>query len=375
MKSTKWTPPRGIRLIGQPSCKKKKYAVQWVVDGKRKTKGFSTSEAQVTYAKTLANELRSRGTRVLRPHDANIREWRAFRDQIGHDVALSEVLEVWRKYGAREELTVSTALDRLTAARTAEGVAKTTLLHYTAIHKRLKEALGDRDVATITHSDISQWLAGLDMAPLSVRTHFIRARSLFNWLRVQRLLTHSPIEGMRPPKLVQEEVSVLTVAQGKLLLSDANCAVSREMMGRIALEAFAGGRFSSVAQMTADDIRFDQQGIVLQASKIKTRRRQFVDGLPANLWAWLKWSDPKSWKMNVSEYMHAKSGAFARAVVANPGNVLRHSFCSYHVAALKDVSRTAVILCHNSPKMLWSHYKGRATEVDGKAWFEIMPPA
>ena len=372
--ATKWEPPRGIRLIELPNCPVKKYAVQWRSDGKRKTKGFATAEARLEYAKTLANERTELGADVLRLDDAAVREWRTFREQIGSDVPLSSVLEVWRLHGARERLTVAQAIDRLTTARKAEGVAKTTLKHYDAIHKRLRAALGERDAASVTQADIAAWLAGLQMQPWSVRTHFIRARALFTWLRVNRLITHSPCDGMRPPKIVADEVATLTPAQGAELFGRVNCGISRELMGRLALEAFAGVRFSTVAQMTAAEIQFAERGIVLAAAKIKTRRRQFVDGLPDNLWRWLEWSDPATWRMTATEYMHAKSGAFGRACVVNPGNVLRHSFATYHVALHKDSAKTAVILCHSSPRMLWSHYKGRATEADGKAWFEIVPP-
>jgi integrase len=54
-------------------------------------------------------------------------------------------------------------------------------------------------------------------------------------------------------------------------------------------------------------------------------------------------------------------------------NVLRHSFCTYHVAMDKDAARTAVLLTHRSPAMLYRYYRGRASEADGKAYFRIEP--
>ena len=376
MKTSKWTPPRGVRLIDQPTCLERTFAVQWIVEGRRKTKGFTTAEAQVSFAKGLAGDIKAHGSSTSRLDELEISEWRAFRQAVGHDVALTEVAEVWRRYGARERITVSEAIDRLMAARRLEGVARTTLCHYDAIHGRFKAAFGDCDVAAVTGDDVTGWLEGVsdEMAPVTVRTHFIRVRSLFSWLMVKRLIAQSPLDGMKAPRLIEEEVSVLPITEAKRLFSSVNCAVSRELMGRLAVEAFAGARHSSVAHLIAEEIQFETRGIVLRASVIKQRRRQFIDGLPENLWAWLEWSNPATWTMDASQYMHAKSIAFARACVVNPGNVLRHSFCSYHVASLRDVSRTAVILCHSNPKMLWAAYKGRATEADGKAWFEIMPP-
>lgn len=54
-------------------------------------------------------------------------------------------------------------------------------------------------------------------------------------------------------------------------------------------------------------------------------------------------------------------------------NVLRHSFATYHLAACKDAAKTAVLLTHRNPSMLYQFYKGRASEAEGKAYFEIGP--
>lgn len=65
--------------------------------------------------------------------------------------------------------------------------------------------------------------------------------------------------------------------------------------------------------------------------------------------------------------------AFARAEVKNPGNILRHSFCSYHIALNRDAAATAVLLTHRSPAMLYQHYRGRATHADAEAFFALRP--
>jgi hypothetical protein len=78
--------------------------------------------------------------------------------------------------------------------------------------------------------------------------------------------------------------------------------------------------------------------------------------------------------MTPRQYLEAKTAAFVRADVPHPHNCLRHGFASYHVAAFNDPSKTSVILCHKSPKMLWDTYKGMAKQPDGLAYFKITPP-
>jgi hypothetical protein len=180
---------------------------------------------------------------------------------------------------------------------------------------------------------------------------------------------------MKPPKVPHKEVQILTVEQTAALFAvNAKNATTerRETLGRLALEAFAGLRNDTAAKIIADEIQPD--GLRIPAAKIKTAQPQFLDGLPANLHAWLKWSEPKKWNMTKRQYAKAKENAFTRAEVPHPHNCLRHGFASYHVAAYKDPSKTSVIMCHTSAKLLWDVYRGVATVADGKSCFAIMPP-
>lgn len=140
------------------------------------------------------------------------------------------------------------------------------------------------------------------------------------------------------------------------------------------MEAFAGIRFSSASVLRKEDVDFSALGIVLPAASIKTRRREYIEGLPENLWTWLRAAPEEAWTVTPRQYMAAKSDVFRLAGVDNPGNVLRHSFASYHVALHGDAARTAIILCHTAQAMLWRHYKGRATKADALRYFAITPP-
>jgi integrase len=152
--------------------------------------------------------------------------------------------------------------------------------------------------------------------------------------------------------------------------------IARETCGRLALEAFAGLRFSMASQIAPADIDRAAKGISLPAAKHKARKRDYVEGFTPNLWAWLEWSKVDEWKMTPRQYLEAKSSAFDRGDgVPHPRNVLRHSFASYDVAAHGDVGKTATRLSHASPKMLYRHYKGKATQADGVAYFQILPPS
>ena len=373
-----WQPPRGITLVHFPKRPNQPYGVQWRLDGKRKTRTFVTKEKQLAFAKDLAGEAKESGTAAFKLDEQETREWRAFRAQIGADANLDAVARCWLKHREdvqRPALTIAEAVEAYTKAKEGEGVSEAAIAHYGPIFDRLTESLGQRDVGTITPAEIADWMAAQDGSHHTRRTRFARVRALFNWLAETDRLDASPFRGMKPPRVPHKEVEILTVKQTSDLFAE-NAKVGdrerRETLGRLALEAFAGLRNDTAAQIIADEIQPD--GLRIPAAKIKTAQPQFLDGLPANLHAWLKWSQPEKWCMTKRQYAKAKEDAFTRAQVPHPHNCLRHGFASYHVAAFKDPSKTSVIMCHTSAKLLWDVYRGIATETDGKAYFEITPP-
>lgn len=372
-KYAKWTPPRGIRLIELANCPLSPFAVQWRVDGKRKTKTFPTKEARETFASTLARDVKLHGVTAYRLNEDEARAWRSFVARVG-DANLEDIANHWlASVRKTSSANVKQAFAGYLKEKEAEGISEGAQSHIKKWVGRFVDGFGDRDAAAITREDVSGWVRSLDCAPATRRGHLIKLRSFFSWLIECDKLEKNPCAGVKSPKLIDAEVGIYTLEQGCALF-EKNAGQPRELLGRMALEAFAGLRFSSAQKITAADIKFAERGIVLPAASIKTERRQFIDGLPDNLWEWLKWSQPENWTMTPRQYLEAKSLARVRADLPEIRNALRHSFCSYHIAAHKDASRTSVILCHTSPAMLWRHYRGNATEADGLAWFKILPP-
>lgn len=382
-RQTTWEPPRGIRLVLFPHRPDRPHGVQWRLEGRRKTKTFPTREQQIDFAKSLAGDVKRDGLAALRLNPDEVREWRAFRALVGPDADLDAVAACWERNKAREvaPLTVREAVVAYTAAKTAEGVDAASIAHYGPIFDRLEGAMGARYVGDVKSEDVMEFMASQKVSHHTRRTRFARVRALFNWLVETRKLPDSPFAGMKPPKVPAKMVEILTLAQSRLLFSknaanEDGTPISqerRETVGRLALEAFAGLRNDTAGQLVAAEIQAD--GLRIPAAKIKTQQDQFLDGLPANLLAWLKWSRPEEWQMTKRQYLEAKTNAFIRAGIPHPHNCLRHGFASYHVAAFKNPAATSVILCHKSAKLLWDVYRGIALQPDGLAYFEITPPA
>ena len=159
-------------------------------------------------------------------------------------------------------------------------------------------------------------------------------------------------------------------------------------------------RSSAIARIDYAEIDFKQGGILTPAEKTKKKRRQWIEDLPDNLWAWLKRTPPEAFELTHRQMLHRRAQAFKRAgllVEADniarenekrerkgktlldikpkcpPKNALRHSFVTYHVALHRNPGKTALIVSHRDQVCLYRHYLGIATRTDAEKYFEIRP--
>jgi len=59
--------------------------------------------------------------------------------------------------------------------------------------------------------------------------------------------------------------------------------------------------------------------------------------------------------------------------VERVNNGLRHSFCSYHVALHESADKTALLLGHKNPSVLFNHYRNIVDKEEGERYFSIHP--
>jgi integrase len=375
LKDNHWTPPRGIWYAERPG-RPSPYLLHWRgPDGSRKCVAYTDTATREKAAKSLATRRETRGRAVLNFNPRDWEIWEQFRTIIGDADPLA-VARFWIARGGSTKgktgVTVAQMVEKYLAARKNEGVGKESLSHTKKDLERLCEAFGTHSAEGVTADHLRAWLKALPFAPTTKRNHHKHGAAVWNWAVREEIAHANPWRNVEKPPMTTDEVSVLSFADAQKLFATAKehrpaaCA-------RLALEAFCGLRHSTAASLHKEEIDFAAKGLRIPAAKIKTQRPQYIEGLPKNLWAWLDAATDESWTLSAKDYERAKSDVFRLAGVVNPGNVLRHSFCSYHVAQYKDAARTAVILCHSSPRMLYQHYKGIATEADAKEYFAIKP--
>jgi len=379
-------PPDGMWYEASTSPLKP-FRARWrAADGKKESRGFASAKERAQFAEQWLEQRAEFGRAAAVIDTDRAALWRQFDEMTGGANPV-EVARWWVKVRGSVGGGIATAeaVKRYLALRATQPGARDTANHRRLHLTRLSAHFKERRLGQITADDIRAWLVGLTSrrlggAPLSEgsrRHHYLSANQFFSHAVREGWLERSPMIAVDAPEWgTRDDVGVLTLDQMRALFS----ANAREpVAARLALEAFGGLRASSAGRLLASHVVWHSCGVELPASLHKSERRHFVDGQPGNLWRWLGHFafTPAAWAMSERTYALEKSRAFARAQIATPPhNCLRHSFATYHLAAFKDPGRTAVLMQHRrSPEILWRHYVGKATQADGLAYFEILPPA
>lgn len=375
--------PRGILLLYREN-RPSPHMVQYRVNGERRFKAHATKEEAVQFAKNLAGNLKRDGLAAYRLDADEARAWRAFRAEIGEDADLKAVAAIWLKHGqSGVQILLCDAVTQFLAAKKIEGVSKASLAHQTPILSHFMSGIGPNvKAAFVTLSDINEYLESLEaFATATKRSYQKTIKSFFTWLKNTRKITEHPMDGLKLPKPKSSELlkkPVLSVDQCRALFTaNLTAPLGKELLGRLALEAFCGMRNSTASRITADAFDFSTKNITVKADIDKLQSYQYVDNAEANVWSWIKWSNPNTWIMTPRMYANHKARAFDRANIAHPHNVLRRSASTYHIALHGDAGKTIALLTHvgSSAATLFKHYRAAGVgKEQGTAWFSILPP-
>jgi site-specific recombinase XerD len=376
-----WMPPRGIRYFereGRPSP----YLLEWREAGKRNVQAFKSAADREAVARELVEKKGEFGREVLTFDPAEWRRWLAFRHELGDAIDPMVVLHEWRQLRqgtdrAQVDLTVGQAVEKYVALRLTERLSDDTSRHIRKhVQERFAGVYGAMRLRDVTPQTVRDWLAGLKhgrtggaVDELTRRHHRKDVSTFLKRACSEGWLLRNPCDAVAVPTKDEEDVSVMPIEDAVKLF-----AANRDQpcIGRLALEAFGGLRYSSAARIQREHIDTAAKGIAMPGAVHKSGKRKYRQGQPANLWRWLKHAPATCWQMTPRQYLKAKGEAFVRAGVVFPKNVLRHSFASYHLAGFKNPPLTGYLMQHTGLKML-EHYEGIAREADAAKYFRIAP--
>jgi integrase len=235
---------------------------------------------------------------------------------------------------------------------------------------------GDRPTASLTKTELTDWLLGLDLGPQSKRNFLRVIHGLLAFAVAEGKARSIPISLERRkndlPKIVSDNPGVLKPEQFARLLE----AADECLRPALAIQGFAGLRPAEVLRIHWSDVKLEEKTIVVDSKSSKTSRRRTV-GISANLLAWLIASPTKTGPVAPSFMTVRRRMAEARqaaGITVWPHDCLRHSWVSYRFALTGDAARTAAEAGH-SQTVLHGHYDALVSKSDAERWFAIVPGA
>ena len=368
--------PEGIQ-IGMRAGRASPYFVRYGPE--RKVKSFALEAERNDRAEELALALKEEGKEALSFAPGEIKEWLAFKRELG--ATFEQMRTLWRRYSYTlntSTMTTEEAVKRYKALRLKEDVKEKTdtYLHMRKHLDALVAKFKDVQIGTITTEDLRNMLdafADEDGPAFSKTTlrHYRMSWSTFFSRAIREKWMHAdnPCEMVKPPKPDSHEKPLIPVKDAFHLLK-ANSA--EPVAPKLALEMYGFMRCSSVGRMSKGEIDFEGRGIYMRGEHHKSGKGlRRADHYPV-LWDWLALATEETWSMGERMYYDRKAEAFIRARVANPGNVLRRSCISYMLVDTGNYGQVGYLAQHNNIKITQG-YESSATKADAALWRQLTP--
>jgi integrase len=265
--------------------------------------------------------------------------------------------------------TVREVIAELLAARQTDGVSERYLSDLRQRLARFEAVYGETIISHLTAKQISDWLRGLGLAPLTRNTFRLRLAALFSFARRSGYVKESPLGDVEKAKERAGEVGILTVAETTRLLQSATA----ETLPYWAIGAFAGLRVAEIEQLAWEEVDFERGLIEVKAAKSKTGSRRHVQIQP-NLAEWLApYQDARGLVCPIGLRNKLDADREQAGLLDTwPQNALRHSFGSYHLARFPDAAALALQM-GNSPAMIFKHYRELVKPAAAAKYWEIKP--
>jgi integrase len=380
----------------------KKYEARWYVGGRLKCRFFATENEREKFVENFSEQLERNGRDLLLGFDAaKMRRWQEA-TRLAPEADPVEVVRFWlassRPVLRPRKLSeaIPAYLKHLKGIERDPEYRKHIKRHLEDFSSSLR---GDRHVHEITHQMIANYVLNLPYQAVTKRHYRRDLKGAYSWWIEQEWAMENPVRKVRTPQVIAPEPGILSVEEAERLLR-ANEHVDPGVCGLLALGLFAGMRSSAIARLAYDELDFKQRGIHTPAEKTKKRRRQWIEDLPDNLWAWLKRTPKEAFAMTQRQYLHRRSEALKRAGLlieaddiargkrqreaeglppveskpkCPPKNCFRHSFVTYHVALHRNPGKTALIISHRNQDVMFRHYLGIANKENAERYFDIYP--
>ena len=212
-------------------------------------------------------------------------------------------------------------------------------------------------------------------SPVTKRNIIRNLNVLFKYAVDKKHIGINPVSGIEKPKVLFKVPSVMEPDDFKKLLE---CCYKNKWYDRLCvlvLVGFCGVRIEEASKLRWDNINFESGKVMVPATIAKTgsyRRNE----IPRNAMIWLNAIRDERQKDEIisSGWEHLVRSAVIASGINYSKNCIRHSFCSYALAADWPLADVVAYMGHNrSPAIIAQHYRNLVEPEAAKRWWKIWP--
>lgn len=198
---------------------------------------------------------------------------------------------------------------------------------------------------------------------------------LFNFAVKRDYLKSNPVEKIDRPTLLFKKPHVLTPADFEKLLHACLVLGWDDRLVVFVLVGFCGIRVEEASRLKWSNIQLDRNIVEVPATVAK--KASFRNNvIPPNAGKWLRYvQDKRRTGLIVGKHWRSNlRSAVNFAKIDYQQNCIRHSFCSYAIAAGWTLADVIAYMGHGGgSSMVFSHYRNVVSKEDGERWFTINP--
>ena len=239
---------------------------------------------------------------------------------------------------------------------------------------KFSHMFGTRKLAEITVEELTEWLRDPTWSARSQIHYCRRVSMLYDYAIKRRWCEINTASLVDRPETEDKDVECFTVEECARILEhaeDAGC------LPLVVLSLFAGLRRAEIARLDWQGVNLSARTITVGSAAAKKRSRRVVT-INETAAAWLgACGKTRGPVVSISkQVLDARIKDLAGRAKLNrwKQNGLRHSFCTYHVAAYKDPVRTAYE-AGNSAEIVNRCYRALASEAEASRFWSLRPAA
>jgi integrase len=238
--------------------------------------------------------------------------------------------------------------------------------------KPLSKAFPGKLVTDLTTSEAEKYVfSKTTWNPTTKASHIGYLRTFYEFLIKQGYTKLNPFKNLAKPRPQNVATKILSPHDVKKMLQLALNEGRKAECAAMTIVFFCGVRVDEAGRLNWDQVDLWQGRIKIESENAKKRRRR-VNVISPNALEWLKVCQSTG-RIAPNDYAQRMKRFRIRTGVAYAQNAMRHCFATYHMAKHEDSAKTAAMLSHSNPSMLYGTYYDVASKEEAEEFWDIIP--